>query len=202
MDPILLSSLLASVGGPEEFCVSSESKSRLLLARLKDVYNYFQEGAEQPFGPLEELLVDDMDLESIWQELQTWNRPMIRSLKKRVRRLHRNSSSSSSKEHGDDDADADADFVEDEGDDEEMAASVDEEEPELSSSGSERDAESSWDGEEEDEEEEFANGHDDYDDEISEDESKLKKTKTTKKKSRVSNKGVTLVFSSVTYSLL
>lgn len=186
MDPLLLSSLLASVGGPEEFCVSSECKSRVLLARLKDVYNCFQEGAVQPFGPLEELLVDGMDLESIWEELQTWNRPMIRSLKKRVRRLHRNSRSRS-KMHVDNGED---DVIEEEGDEEEMDTSGEDEEPELSSSRSERDTESSWDGDD-DEEQEFANGRDDYDEGISEDESDLKKTKSTKKKSRVSDEGAT-----------
>jgi len=157
MDPSLLLSVLSVLDRPEEFCVSSHERACILLERLRDLYNEFQSKAEKPFGPLEELLVDGMDLESIWEELQTWNRPLIRSLKKRTTRLrkevsHANATAdTSSRRQKRRDADSDQENEDDADDGDEDEDEDEEEEAEDFAAGSEDDSagtESENDGEE------------------------------------------------------
>ena len=51
---------------------------------MKDLFDVASSSSSKTFGPFQELLVENQDLETIWEELQTRNRPLMRYLKKKM----------------------------------------------------------------------------------------------------------------------
>ena len=49
----------------EDFCIVSRAKSKDFLVLLRNIFNEFQKNARNPFGPLTEILIEDLDLEVI-----------------------------------------------------------------------------------------------------------------------------------------
>lgn len=54
---------------------------------LKDLYNESSRASSRPLGPLPELHVESVDAETIWEELQSKNRPLKRLIKTKTKRL-------------------------------------------------------------------------------------------------------------------
>ena len=51
----------------EDYCVASPDKVKSLLKIIAKLYSDFQNNSEKPFGPFQELIIDGLDLESIWE---------------------------------------------------------------------------------------------------------------------------------------
>ena len=66
----------------DELCVPSIAKANELRTVLKQVYDSFTGASSKSYGPINELVVDNLDGESIWEEIQTRNRPLLRHVKK------------------------------------------------------------------------------------------------------------------------
>jgi len=66
----------------EDFAVPSYAFKTSCLSTLKSLYDKANNLTERQFGPLRTLVIQDLDAESIWEELQTRNRPVLRFIKK------------------------------------------------------------------------------------------------------------------------
>lgn len=82
--------LQALIDEPEKFVVASEA----LAAELRDVLKVVYDNAGQAqYGPLPELVVDQMDSEQIWEEIELRAEPLLDDLKQRIRLLETAASS-------------------------------------------------------------------------------------------------------------
>ena len=66
----------------DDLCVPSKEKALELKGLLKEVFDSLK--SSKRYGPFSELVINGMDADSIWEELQTRNRPLLRSVKKRI----------------------------------------------------------------------------------------------------------------------
>lgn len=57
---------------------------KTLCQCLKSVFDVAVKESVRPFGPLDELITENLDSESIWEEIQTRNRPVIRYIKNQI----------------------------------------------------------------------------------------------------------------------
>ncbi len=73
----------------EDFCIPSQKKVDCLRSLLKTIYDISSSSTNRKFGPLSTLLVDGLDEESIWEELQTRTKPLARFVEKRTKLLDR-----------------------------------------------------------------------------------------------------------------
>lgn len=62
-------------------CAPSERKRTDLLRLLKHLFDGAVHSTSKKFGPLETLVVSKLDSDSIWEEIQSRNRPLIRYAK-------------------------------------------------------------------------------------------------------------------------
>ncbi len=66
-------------------------KAKDILSIIKDIFDYSNVVSKRKFGPFDELQIEgfDEDEETIWEELQTRNRPLTRYLKSSIARINR-----------------------------------------------------------------------------------------------------------------
>jgi U3 small nucleolar RNA-associated protein MPP10 len=162
----------------DELCVPSAVKCKELNNILKSLFDYSTAAAERSFGPFDQLLVEGMDTESIWEQLRSRNGPLTKFIKRKTTSLIKTISGhealTEARTHrvhkrGDDDEAERSDDYEYADEDEKLS-----EEPEnQSSSGEEMDEDDDFEegeGEKEEEEEDWdENEVDDEEDEGGED---------------------------------
>ena len=123
-DPLsdVLDSVDAQISNPSVFCTNSSVKAQSLSLLMKDLFDVASNSSSKTFGPLQELLVENHDNETIWEELQTRNRPVTRFVKKSITSVLKSvqERQQALEEQGDDDDDDDDDDEEQEDDDEEI----------------------------------------------------------------------------------
>jgi U3 small nucleolar RNA-associated protein MPP10 len=71
----------------DELCVPSVSKREELLQSVKDIFDFSVKVGKRSFGPFEELLINGMDTESIWEEVRSRNGPLTKFIKKKTSAL-------------------------------------------------------------------------------------------------------------------
>ena len=83
-----LLNVLASVdvltSNPGVFCTASTENTNSLSLLMKSLFKVSADSTKKTFGPFQELLVEGFDSETIWEELQTRNRPLTRFVKKKI----------------------------------------------------------------------------------------------------------------------
>lgn len=73
----------------DALCVPSGEKSKEFHGNLKDLFDLsVQSFPGVELGPLDELYVTNMDSESIWEQVQSRNRPLNRYIELHVKKLH------------------------------------------------------------------------------------------------------------------
>ena len=65
----------------------SQERALELRALVKEMYDSLE--SKTTYGPLKSLIVDQLDADSIWEEIQTRNRPLLRSVRKKVSALRK-----------------------------------------------------------------------------------------------------------------
>lgn len=84
----MVARLREELKGVDSLCAPSPQRVIGLSQLLKDLYDHSSDAAPgKRFGPLSSLTVDGMDLESLWEQLQTRNRPLLRFIKKKTSSL-------------------------------------------------------------------------------------------------------------------
>jgi U3 small nucleolar RNA-associated protein MPP10 len=66
----------------DDLCVPTKEKASELKGLVKEMFDSLN--STKQYGPFAELVINGMDADSIWEELQTRNRPLLRSVKKRI----------------------------------------------------------------------------------------------------------------------
>lgn len=86
--------LSAEISKDEQYCTTDLQKSDRLRTILEELYAYSVSCSSKQFGPLDKLVVNGVDEESLWEELQTRNKPLLRFIEKKLKyiggRLRRN----------------------------------------------------------------------------------------------------------------
>ena len=80
----VLKSVDLQISNPGSFCSASTENASSLSELMKSLFKTSADSSTKTFGPFQELLVDGFDGETIWEELQTRNRPLTRFVKKRI----------------------------------------------------------------------------------------------------------------------
>ena len=92
MSPIDILDVLQAVdeqiSNPGAFCTSSAANAASLCLLMTQLFKVSADSTNKTFGPFDELLVDGFDGETIWEELQTRNRPLTRFLQKKINVIH------------------------------------------------------------------------------------------------------------------
>ena len=160
-DPLLdvLDSVDLQISNPSVFCKNSFVKAQSLSLLMKDLFDVATNSSSKTFGPLHELLVENHDSETIWEELQTRNRPVIRFVKNSITSVLKSvqEQQQASEEQGDDDND-DADEEEE---DEEEETDEDEENEDDAEDETDEDENAVDEDDDEEEEDIEADGDDD-----------------------------------------
>eukprot|EP01041_Mallomonas_annulata_P006233 gene6233-12624_t len=86
----LLSRLVKAISEVDGLCAPSKTIFQELIEQLKLFFDYASSSSRKQFGPFKELITENLDIESIWELLQTRNRPLIRYLKKSTTKLSNN----------------------------------------------------------------------------------------------------------------
>ena len=80
----VLKSVDLQISNPGSFCSASTENAATLSELMRSLFKTSADSSTITFGPFQELLVDGFDGETIWEELQTRNRPLTRFVKKRI----------------------------------------------------------------------------------------------------------------------
>ena len=80
----VLKSVDIQISNPGLFCSASSEKAATLSELMRSLFKTSADSSTKTFGPFQELLVDGFDGETIWEELQTRNRPLTRFVKKKI----------------------------------------------------------------------------------------------------------------------
>lgn len=80
----VLDAVEVQIANPSIFCTASAEQTQALSRLMKDLFDVASSSSSKTFGPFQELLVENHDGETIWEELQTRNRPLTRYVKKKI----------------------------------------------------------------------------------------------------------------------
>mmetsp|Transcript_3812 Transcript_3812/g.5926 ORF Transcript_3812/g.5926 Transcript_3812/m.5926 type:complete len:591 (+) Transcript_3812:29-1801(+) len=83
----VLSRLNAVIENIDSFCAPSHDNASDLLSLLKLMFELSGQLTNRQFGSLTELIVDQMDAQSVWEQIQVRNRPLNRYIESSIRRL-------------------------------------------------------------------------------------------------------------------
>lgn len=84
-----LDQVLIEIGSIDKYCTASQESSSTLSLILKELYDRAVIDSRKRVGPLLTLSVNGLDDETIWEQLQTRNKPLVRFSTKIVKRLKR-----------------------------------------------------------------------------------------------------------------
>lgn len=79
--------LLLQLKKVDELCAPSQASANNYQALLKELYDGASETCRRRIGPLNKLTIAALDDESIWEQLQTRNIPLLRIVDKMSKRL-------------------------------------------------------------------------------------------------------------------
>lgn len=71
----------------DRLCSHCNKDALIYKDMLKDLFDISSTLTERSFGPFKELITEGMDDESLWEELQTRNKPAIRYIKNKVLKI-------------------------------------------------------------------------------------------------------------------
>lgn len=81
-----LISVLNELSSIEQLCLASKKKADDLSGLLKKIYDFAStQGCNS--GSIDELIVENVDAETIWEELNSRNLPLVRQLTSRIAKL-------------------------------------------------------------------------------------------------------------------
>eukprot|EP00596_Hydrurales_sp_CCMP1899_P005295 CAMPEP_0119045176 /NCGR_PEP_ID=MMETSP1177-20130426/37723_1 /TAXON_ID=2985 /ORGANISM="Ochromonas sp, Strain CCMP1899" /LENGTH=740 /DNA_ID=CAMNT_0007016493 /DNA_START=136 /DNA_END=2358 /DNA_ORIENTATION=- len=80
----VLKSVDLQLSNPGMFCSASTDHANTLSELMRKLFKSSTSMSKKTFGPFQELLIDGYDGETIWEELQTRNRPLTKFLNKRI----------------------------------------------------------------------------------------------------------------------
>jgi U3 small nucleolar RNA-associated protein MPP10 len=83
----VLESVDVLTSNPGLFCSASTENTTSLSLLMKSLFKVSADSTKKTFGPFQELLVEGFDSETIWEELQTRNRPLTRFVKKKIENI-------------------------------------------------------------------------------------------------------------------
>jgi len=83
----IIDKVLVEVKTIDKLCAPSKDAADDLSFILKSLYDSSVQISQKKIGPLDKLVVAGLDDESIWEEIQTRNKPLLRYLTKIVTRL-------------------------------------------------------------------------------------------------------------------
>ena len=86
----VLKSVDLQISNPGSFCSASTENAATLSELMRSLFKTSADSSTITFGPFQELLVDGFDGETIWEELQTRNRPLTRFVKKKIVAISKN----------------------------------------------------------------------------------------------------------------
>ena len=72
---------------PSSLYLTSSTPIQDLTLLLKQLYDASSGASSRPLGPLQQLHVDGVDTDTIWEELQSKNRPLKRLIKNKSKKL-------------------------------------------------------------------------------------------------------------------
>lgn len=81
--------VLIEIGSIDKYCTSSKETATNLSVILKALYDRAVADSKKRVGPLLNLTTDGLDDETIWEQLQTRNKPLTRFATKMATRLKR-----------------------------------------------------------------------------------------------------------------
>lgn len=67
---------------PEEYCVSNTEKAQRLKEIVKTLFELASTYSARGTGPLKSVLIDGIDEETLWEQLQTRNNPLLKYIRK------------------------------------------------------------------------------------------------------------------------
>ncbi len=82
-----LNELANELSTADQLCLPSSNKSHALSSILKSLYDTSVDSFSTKVGPFEELIVKDLDLESIWEELNSRNKPLTRLIDTKISKM-------------------------------------------------------------------------------------------------------------------
>jgi U3 small nucleolar RNA-associated protein MPP10 len=80
----VLKSVDLQLSNPGIFCSASTEHASTLSELMRKLFKSSTSMSKKTFGPFQELLIDGYDRETIWEELQTRNRPLTKFLNKQI----------------------------------------------------------------------------------------------------------------------
>ena len=80
----VLKNVDVQISNPGAFCSASTENALGLSQLMRSLFKSSTELSTKTFGPFQELLVEGFDGETIWEELQTRNRPLTRFVKSKI----------------------------------------------------------------------------------------------------------------------
>lgn len=80
--PELWDRLGKELKAPEDYCVANVDKAERLKELIKAVYELASSFSARGSGPLKSVLIQGVDEETLWEQLQTRNNPLLKYLRK------------------------------------------------------------------------------------------------------------------------
>lgn len=80
----VLKSVDLQLSNPGLYCSASSEHASTLTELMRKLFKTSTSMTKKTFGPFQELLIDGFDRETIWEELQTRNRPLTKFLNKKI----------------------------------------------------------------------------------------------------------------------
>ena len=131
----VIEKVLQEVKSIDKICAPSKEVADDLSLILKNLYDSSVQISRKKIGPLDKLAVTGLDDETIWEEIQTRNKPLLRYLTKLVTRLKKRVQAADILEVSfDEDEDMNVDIAEDEEEDDGDDGCMDEEDEEENES--------------------------------------------------------------------
>jgi len=84
-----LHGLQAAISKESDFCVASTDRSEQFRSTLKSLFDLSATVAKKTFGPLKTLVIENLDEEAIWEELQSRNKPFAKQTENQIGKLNR-----------------------------------------------------------------------------------------------------------------
>jgi hypothetical protein len=91
------------ISSASELCLPSAPKYSELVQLLKNIFDASVKCSDKKIGPLSSLTVQNLDSETIWEEVQTRNRPLLRYVKTMSEKIMKDVDEAAALEEEDDD---------------------------------------------------------------------------------------------------
>eukprot|EP01031_Cornospumella_fuschlensis_P032353 gene32353-39126_t len=77
----------AAVKSDDSYLLPSDARRKGLAALMKQIFDIAAKLSSRPFGPLSSLVIEGMDEDTIWEEIQTYVKPMINYYERKTKKL-------------------------------------------------------------------------------------------------------------------